>query len=387
MTIRRLGLLFLWIISLVCISFFGGTVSYAFFFCITIMIFILFGYIFLVSCFFSIHQKIPGRTVVCKQTTDYYFVLHNNAPFAFSGLRVSLFEDNFNILDLPQKIEYEFLPGERVEFTTKIACEYRGTYEIGVKSIDVTDFLNIFHWKFKLPTTIHAIVLPRIIELERLKSIEDIYSVSSVEYRGTSSLDTVVRDYVSGDSMRQIHWKASAKSGELKSRTYYDEGKNNVMLYYDGKRFYDKESLYLPLENNVIEIVLAVTAFMAKQNIPIQVEYGRDRSLDTHIVTDSKAFDGFYQWVSNNNFMKDYDEVKLQEVFCDKCIRQLPKIVFMVLHRLDDKIINLTAQMAEIGIYVVIYYVSDEDSSYVQLTNARMQIVKVGLKDDVEYIL
>lgn len=388
MIIRCLILLLLWIISLICISFFGGTVSYAFFFCLTIMIFILFGYIFLASNFFAIHQQIPGRTVVCRQPTDYYFVLHNNAPFAFSGLRVSLFEENFNILDLPQKIEYEFLPGEKVEFTTKISCKYRGTYDIGVKSIDVADFLNVFHWKFKLPTTIHAIVLPRIIELEKLRSIEDIYSASSIEYlRGTSCLDTVVRDYVRGDSMRQIHWKASAKSGELKSRTYYDEGKNNVMLYYDGKRFFDDEALYLPLENNVLEIVLAVTAFMAKQNTPIQIEYGRDKNLETHIVPDTKAFDSFYQWVAANNFQKDFDEVKLQEQFCGKCLRELPKIVFLALHHLDERIVNLTSKMAESGIFVVIYFVSDDDSPFVQLSNERRQIIKVESKDDLEYIL
>lgn len=388
MKTRRLMLLLLWIVSLVCISFFGGTVSFVFFFCITTMILVLFGYIFLVSIFFSIYQRISGRTVVCRQTTDYYFTLHNGAPFAFSGLRVSLFEENFKILDLPQKIEYEFLPGEKVEFTTKIACEYRGTYDIGVKSIDVADFLNIFHWKFKLPTTIQAIVLPRVIEVEKLKSIEDIYSVSSLDnFSGTSNLDTVVRDYVRGDSMRQIHWKASAKSGELKSRTYYDEGKNNVMLYYEGKRFFDEEKFFLPIENNVLEIVLAVTAFMVKQNVPVQVEYGYEKNLEKHVVPDRKAFESFYQWVSDNNFQKDFDEIKLQELFCKKCLSQMPKIAFLVLHKLDERIITLTTRMTELGIFVVIYLVSDDDFQFGQLSNTRRHIVRVESKDDLEYIL
>lgn len=388
MKTRRLILLLLWIVSLVCISFFGGTVSFVFFFSLTTMIFILFGYIFLVYIFFSIYQRISGRTVVCRQTTDYYFTLHNGAPFAFSGLRVSLFEENFKILDLPQKIEYEFLPGEKVEFTTKIACEYRGTYDIGVRSIDVADFLNIFHWKFKLPTTIQAIVLPRVIELEKLKSIEDIYSVSSRDnFSGNSSLDTVVRDYVRGDSMRQIHWKASAKSGELKSRTYYDEGKNNVMLYYDGKRFFNEEKLYLPIENNVLEAVLAVTSFMVKQNVPVRVEYGYEKNLETQVVADSKTFENFYQWVSENNFQKDFDEIKLQELFCEKCLSEMPKIAFLVLHKLDERIIALTTKMTEQGIFVVIYLISDENSAFGQISNARRQIVRVGSKDDLEYIL
>lgn len=80
--------------------------------------------------------------------------------------------------------------------------------------------------------------------------------------------DIPVRDYLLGDSLKQVHWKASAKEQKLKTRTRTGEEKPGMILIFDTQR-YDKQALqYLPLENQILETVLALSYFFARKNIP-----------------------------------------------------------------------------------------------------------------------
>ena len=74
---RRWFLFGVWILSLVAISFYGGVVSYSFFFGVTLVPFISFAYLLAVYIFFRIYQKVESRDMVCGQPTPYFFVLQN----------------------------------------------------------------------------------------------------------------------------------------------------------------------------------------------------------------------------------------------------------------------------------------------------------------------
>mgnify|MGYP006334952541 FL=1 len=88
---RRWILFGVWILSLVGISFYGGAVSYGFFFGVTLIPLISLAYLLSVYIFFRIYQKVESRDMVCGQPAPYFFILQNDSVIPFSGVSVKLF--------------------------------------------------------------------------------------------------------------------------------------------------------------------------------------------------------------------------------------------------------------------------------------------------------
>ena len=91
MRLRRWILFGLWFLSLVTISFYGGAVSYGFFFGVTFVPVVAVVYLLCVYFRFKIYQRLESRNVVCGQLVPYFFVLQNDDHFAFTSVGVRLF--------------------------------------------------------------------------------------------------------------------------------------------------------------------------------------------------------------------------------------------------------------------------------------------------------
>lgn len=162
----------------------------------------------------------------------YYFVLQNSTVFAFSSISAKLFSGLSYVMDMPDNEEYELLPGDRHTVQTKLVCKYRGEYEVGVKEIVITDFLRLFRFRYKVPGTIKAIVYPRIIHKNELVTIGEIAAFQCREtFDKQTEPDVVVRDYIAGDTLKMIHWKATAREQKLKTRTLTGEEKQRHDQY------------------------------------------------------------------------------------------------------------------------------------------------------------
>lgn len=133
-----------WLFSLVAISFYGGTVSYGLFFALTLLPLLSFFYIVCVWFRYKVYQEIGSRNIVSGQSVPYYFVLQNEDKFAFAAIGISFFSDFSYIEELPDKTEYELLPGEKYKYETSFVCRYRGEYEVGIREVTISDFLRLF---------------------------------------------------------------------------------------------------------------------------------------------------------------------------------------------------------------------------------------------------
>lgn len=229
--IRRWILLYLWVLSLAAISYYGGAVSYGIFFGITLIPAVSLTYLAAVYFRLGIFQRIESRNMVCGQAMPYFFVLQNDGHFAFASISVKLFSSFSFVEKLPGDAAYELLPGERQTFETKLTCRYRGEYEVGVKEIVMTDFFRLFQIRYRLPSTIRALVLPQITRVTKLGSIEEFTALLSREsMRERTEPDVSVRDYIPGDALKQIHWKASAREQKLKVRSLTGEEKQGISI-------------------------------------------------------------------------------------------------------------------------------------------------------------
>ena len=55
-----------------------------------------------------------------------------------------------------------------------------------------------------------------------------------------------MRDYVAGDALKQIHWKATARAQALKVRNRTGEEKTGIAILCDTKRYSGDNREYLP---------------------------------------------------------------------------------------------------------------------------------------------
>lgn len=387
MKLRRWTFLGLWILSLAAITNFGGPVSYGFFFGLTMLPVASLFYLVCVYLKFKIYQEIGNRTMVCGQSENYLFVLQNEDKFSFTSVSVRLFSEFSYVEEMPEDTEYELLPGDRYTFETRIACRYRGEYEIGVKEVVVTDFFRLLRLRYANPSTIKALVSPRIVSLTELRSIGDYRTLLYREIYAESEPDILVRDYVDGDPPKQIHWKTTAREGKLKVRTRTGEEKEGISIFCDMKRFGREPREYLPLENKMLEIMLALGFFFAGKEVAFSAYYSQN-GLRREQVQGLRDFDAFYQKMDESIFREEEDFRELFRQVVGSAQLMASRVVFVVLHELDDAVMEMTGRLAAAGTMVVVYVVSDSSQeTYVRRGSERRKIVAVPIEARVEEVL
>lgn len=385
MRIRRLLLLGTWILSLIAISLYGGAISYGFFFGVTLLPVLALLYLALVYWRFRIYQEIESRNIVCGQPVSYFFVLQNEDYFPFASVSVKLFSSFSYVETLPDDTEYELLPGDKYTFQTKLVCKYRGEYEVGVKEIMVTDFLRLFRLRYRVPGAVKALVRPKITRVSELNSLGDFtaYLQRDILF-ATGEPDVVVRDYISGDAMKQIHWKQTAREQKLKVRNRTGEEKQGIAIYFDTGRCSRKMHEYLPMENKLLETVLALGIFLAEKNIGFCGYYGQNGMLSSR-VEGIGAFDPFYEKMAKVSFdEKENFLVLLAEAVKQGIIFQ-NRIVFCVLHEMNDELLQITDKLAAAGILIILYVVTDENmEGYIRQSNDRRKIIRIPVEAELE---
>ena len=385
---RRLILLLLWILSLVGISFYGGAISYGLFWGITLIPVLSLVYLLFVFIQFRIYQEIGSRIVVSKQPVPYFFILQNETVYAFAGLSVRLFTDFSYVTDMTTDEEYELLPGDKYTYHTTLICKYRGEYEVGVKDIIITDFFRLFRIRYKNPGAVKALVYPRIVRKKELESIKDIIHMSTMETVLNQTVpDVVTRDYVAGDSLKRIHFKVSAREQKLKTRTMLGERKQELLLLYDTKRYSEKEQEYIPAENQILELVLALGLFFAEKNINYTVVHGQD-GMRTRLVEGLNQFEQLYEETAHVIFDARENISGLAKEWFENRRYWNAETLIVVVQQPEGELLRHLQILAEEGYTVIMYVVTNKDiSEYVRQSNSRMKIIAIPIEGNLEEIL
>lgn len=388
MKLRRSLFFLLWILSLVAISYYGGAISYGFFFGMTLIPIISLAYLILVYFQFRIYQEIESRTIICKQPMPYYFVLQNSEFYAFAGISARLFSGLSYVLEMPDDEEYELLPGDRYTCRTKLVCKYRGEYEVGVKEVVVTDFFQLFRISYKIPSTIKALVYPRIIHKNELYSIQDMADFQCLETPyGQKDLDVVVRDYIAGDALKQIHWKATAREQKLKTRNLLGEEKQGIAIVYDTKRYSKNMYDYLPLENQILETLLALGIYFAKKSTPFTGFCGQN-GLRINQVEGMRQYEAFYQEVSRVIFDDRENITELLEQLLEQGILLKSNALMVIVHEMNDRLMGMLQMLSEGGLSIVIYVITDDNvEQYVRQGNSRIKVIVLPIEAELEELL
>lgn len=355
---NRLFLLLIWILSLVAISFYGGPVSYGFFTMVTMVPVISWLYLLCVLLRFRIYQKLDSKSLVCNQTVPFYFTLQNEDYFTYSGVRVSFFSDFCGIHGLEDNVEYELLPGTGVRRETSLVCRYRGEYEVGIEKVRIRDCFRLFQITYRNKETLRVTVKPDRVQLSGLKSIEDLFVTTGESRQKATEPDVLVRKYVPGDDVRQMHWKATAASGELLVRNRIGEEQQGVSILMSTCRFGKKQTEYLPPENKILEAALALTFYFGNKKIPVRTCYLQESMVET--MTDSlDRYDGYYEQISVVSFKEENTDDALFSGARQFGLMNTSRMVFFLLQKWSAEAAAMAEFLNRNNIPVVAYVITD----------------------------
>lgn len=384
MKVRRCILGGLWILALISISFYGGAISYGFFFGVTLIPVVSLIYLICVYSRFKIYQETQKRNLVCGRPTPYFFILQNDDYFTYTSISVRMHSTFSYAEDSFENVEYELLPRDKSVCETKLVCRYRGEYEIGVKEVWLTDFFRLFRFRYRVSGQIKAVVIPKIVKLSELKSVADLPMLLQRDSMGSTEPDVLVRDYVEGDSLKQVHWKATAREQKLKVRVMTGKENQSIVIFCDTRRCSEDMEEYLPLENKLLEVFLAVGHYFAGMERAFTAYYGQNGVVERR-VAGSLAFEDFYHQVSAIAFGNSENLQDLLEQVTGRGVLWGSSLVFCVLHELSPGIMNVTDRLAASGVIVVIYVIADQvPEDYVKQGSARRRIVVIPVEAELE---
>lgn len=403
----------LFILALIGITLYGGPVSYGFLALVIMVPIIAVFYMWCVYFFFGIYQSKDVNRPVVGEVVPFHFRLMDASFFAFSGIRVKFFTSFSSIEGLDDEAEYELIPGKGIYMDTDLVCKYRGSYEVGIKTVEIQDFFRLFRFSYHNKETMRIEAIPKLISLDKMNCLDQV-SVLKETKSLTTWPDVFVREYVAGDDVRQINWKVSSHVGKLMVRKQISEEKQGIGIILDSKRYTSDQLLYLPVENKMLETALAISLYFAEKQTPVSTWVG-NQEIDTYRVSRLDEFDNYYEAMADIEFK--LDEVTNEEIIeatSDKKKAEQPdtigkeqvgstnvyslvsddrnlydcKMIFIITQTLSDEMRELSDLLSTNGVFVQICLVQgheDVDINYAKSNNENL--VRISLESDLTEVL
>lgn len=154
-------------------------------------------------------------------------------------------------------------PYERVRRRYRIRCQARGYYRFGPATLTTGDLFGFSAREREIVGRDSFIVYPRVVP------VTDIGLPARQPLGDARPVQPLVEDplrfagvhaYAPGDSLRRIHWRASARTGQLQSRDYERSADPVVALFLDTNTF---EYLWEGFDPALLELAVTVTASLA----------------------------------------------------------------------------------------------------------------------------
>ena len=364
---NRVIWLCLWILSIVGISLRGGAVTYGFFAALTLVPVISASYLLAVYRLFHIYQELEQRFVSVNEPVNYRFALVNEYPLQFVGIRVRFYSSFSTIKGLNDETEYELKPNSRIEKETRLICKYRGEYEIGIKEIEVQDFFRLFRLRYRNRETIRAFVKPQLIQTDALGDIELSDAVRESEY-SSSELDILSREYAPGDDRRFINWNQYARTGVLMTRVFTGSNHQEIAVITDTFRSSSEPAEFLPKENKILEVSLAVAYYFSRNNIS-SAEYHLQQDMVCLSAENTRRFEDFYDIMSEVSFSSLNTHKHMYEQIMHRRDIFDSSMVFMILSSWDADTDALLDELERNGLCTVICMITDNDNDRLDLSN------------------
>ncbi len=222
---------------------------------------------------FSIKMKIISRTpIMLPMIKIKHFTNAPEGDRAVSGVSV---------------VQYAAVGTTTLEIPLKF--QVRGLYKVGVESVVFYDFLRLFSIRRKVGKEGAVVVGPRNLALNfavepARQEQENTATAGGQETRNSGDISGI-REFNEYDTLRQVHWKLSARLSKMIVKTYWENSCDNIMVLADLFPHEEDQRQNRHLTDCVVEIARQVTSALAEQGARSTLAYaGPGGALQTHSI-------------------------------------------------------------------------------------------------------
>jgi uncharacterized protein (DUF58 family) len=139
----------------------------------------------------------------------------------------------------PRFVLDEIEPGGHRELNYQIRSDSRGKFTIGPLRVRVADAFGLVEISRSFSTSSTLVVTPRIFSLARVNAQSSWLGEGDGGMRTISAIgedDAAPRVYQDGDSLHRVHWRSTARYGQLMVRREEHQWRNSASIFLDTRR-------------------------------------------------------------------------------------------------------------------------------------------------------
>ena len=126
-------------------------------------------------------------------------------------------------------------PGREASGAFDVPAYRRGVLTVGPALARRSDPLGLYRRSMSWAPPVELLVRPRMVALEgvTLGTTQDLDGAPSDQVSMSDLAFHAMREYVRGDDLRHVHWRSSARAGQLHVRQYHDSRRSRALVLVD----------------------------------------------------------------------------------------------------------------------------------------------------------
>ncbi len=349
--------LFILLLSLIYVYFFGGYFPYMLFYLVLALPVMSLVHLVVICVFFRVSERLNERTFIKGEYAHYQLILQNSSFLYMPYITVRMKMEGKILCKNLKSMRLHLAPFSTREFEYRMPLLYRGRYDIGVKSIHISDLLGLFSFTIYPMEKKNILVKPRIVDLHYkvlpVTRITDGELTADHWEIGNEEL-VDIREYAYGDSFRKIHWKLSSKLSKTMVKEMRNALDSDAMVILNLQNPEKMDEATLLKEDCIIEEMLSLISFLIKANVNVRLCFYKDEP-NILRANNALAFQELYNFLSEVKFNQNDNFNQGLKYFTDAAPGST--LVYLFTLNLDGELINTAMQVKSRGFEMELYYI------------------------------
>ena len=253
------------------VSFWFPILYSAAWFLVTILVVLFFGDIYML---FNVNKGVSARRILTEKFSNsdenpIPITVKNNYKFTIEVKLIDELPVQFQKRDFEQIIQLKSTENYNFEYSVKPV--ERGEYHFGNLNVFVSSPLKIVARRFKFQENEMVAVYPSYIQMKKYEFLAmsnrlTEFGLKKIRKIGHTLEFEQIKNYIAGDDVRTINWKATAKRNQLMVNQYQDEKSQPIYSIIDLGRVMKMPFEELKLLDYAINSTLAFSNIALRKN-------------------------------------------------------------------------------------------------------------------------
>jgi hypothetical protein len=163
------------------------------------------------------------------------------------------------------------------------------------------------------------------------------------------------------------------------------EQQEGIAVVMEPHRFSENIEEYLPLENKILETVIALNLYLSEKGIPTENYILEDKC--SCITTGRReGFEALYGMLGNYEFTENHTAKDLYAEIMKRSRIFMKKTVILVIHKWDAAADAFASELLRNNVAVSVYLISDKERD-LPVVSRRISFLKIAADADLKEVL